>query len=53
MAISEALTRICLEGLRNTTQNISQDSRSSDRDLKLGLPNAEQNLLTEVLLFYF
>jgi hypothetical protein len=29
---------ICLEGLRETTENLSQDSRSSGRDLKPGLP---------------
>jgi hypothetical protein len=37
---------ICLEGLREITENLSQDSRSSCRDLKPGLPEYEAGVLT-------
>jgi hypothetical protein len=32
---------ICLEELRKTTRNLRQNSRSSDRDLNLELPEYE------------
>jgi hypothetical protein len=38
--------RICLEGLRKTTKNLSQDSRYPGRDLKPGPPEYEAGALT-------
>jgi hypothetical protein len=38
--------RICPEGLRITTKNLSQDSRSLGRDLNLGPPEYETGLLS-------
>jgi hypothetical protein len=35
-------TGICLEVLRENTKNITQDSRSLDRDLKLRSQNTKQ-----------
>jgi hypothetical protein len=32
---------LCLEGLRKITKSLSQNIRSSDRDLKTGLPDNE------------
>jgi hypothetical protein len=37
---------ICLEGLRKTTKNLSQDSRSPGRDLNPGPPEYEAGVLT-------
>jgi hypothetical protein len=37
---------ICLAGLRNTTQNLGQDSRSPARDLNQGPPECEAGMLT-------
>jgi hypothetical protein len=37
---------ICIEGLRKPTKNISQDSRSSGRDLKPGPPENKAGVLT-------
>jgi hypothetical protein len=37
---------ICLEGLRKTTKNLSQDSRSPGRDLDPGPPEYEAGVLT-------
>jgi hypothetical protein len=36
---------ICLEGLSQTTKNLSQDSRSPGRDLNLWLPEYEAEVL--------
>jgi hypothetical protein len=38
--------KIQLEGLRKTTKNLSQDSRSQGRDLNLGPPKYEVGVLT-------
>jgi hypothetical protein len=38
-------TIICLEELRETTKNLSQDSRSAGRDLNPGLPDYEARVL--------
>jgi hypothetical protein len=35
-----------LEGLTNTTENLSEDSRSLDRDLNSGLSKYESGVLT-------
>jgi hypothetical protein len=37
---------ICLEGLRKTMKNLSQDSWSQDQDLNLRLPKSEAVVLT-------
>jgi hypothetical protein len=37
---------ICLEGLRKTTRNLSQDSRSPCQDLNPGPPEYEAGVLT-------
>jgi hypothetical protein len=37
---------ICLEGLREKTKNLSQDSRSLDQDLKPGPPEYEAGVST-------
>jgi hypothetical protein len=39
-------TGICLEGMRKTTKNLSQDSRSLDRDLNQGPPEYEVCVLS-------
>jgi hypothetical protein len=46
MASFEVLSRICLEGLRKTTKNLSQDSRSPGRDLNPGPPEYKAGVLT-------
>jgi hypothetical protein len=40
---------ICLEGLRKTTKNLSQDTRSPVRDLNPGPPEYEEGVLTTQL----
>jgi hypothetical protein len=42
VAFLQTLTRISLAGLRNTTQNLSKNSRFPGSDLKLELLNAKQ-----------
>jgi hypothetical protein len=37
---------ICLEELRKTTRNLTQDSRSPYRDLNLGPPKYEAGVIT-------
>jgi hypothetical protein len=37
---------ICLEGLRNITKYLSQDSRSPGQDMNLGRPEYEAGVLT-------
>jgi hypothetical protein len=37
---------ICLDGLRKTTKNLGQDSRSPGPDLNLGPPEYEAGVLT-------
>jgi hypothetical protein len=35
---------ICMEGLRKTTKNLSQDSQSLGQDLNLGPPECEASV---------
>jgi hypothetical protein len=37
---------MCLERMNKTTKNVSQDNRSPDRDLNLGLTEYEAGVLT-------
>jgi hypothetical protein len=39
---------ICLEGLRNATKNLGQNSQSSVRDVNSGLAEYEAGMLTTV-----
>jgi hypothetical protein len=43
--------RICLEGLRKATKNLSQDNWSPGEDLKPGPPEYEAGMLTTRLIF--
>jgi hypothetical protein len=40
---------ICVEGLRKTTKNLSQDSRSRGQHLKLGPPKYEAGVVVHVV----
>jgi hypothetical protein len=45
-AYFKVLSSICLQGLKKTMKNLSQDSQSPGQELDLGVPEYEARMLT-------